>query len=150
MTEIRLERAQKEDCRDLWLWRNDEKARKNFFDDRQIPWPEHEKWFDSCLKSGTTHIYVAKRGAGKIGAIRFDAQDNKASVSINLNPDFMGQGYGSEIIKSATEKVLSEASSIRSIIAEIKKGNIASQKAFSKAGYKLAEETKEKIVYKWK
>ena len=48
----------------------------------------------------------------------------------------MGKGYGSEMIRLATAKYLKDNPEVTRLIAEIKPDNIASIKAFEKAGYK--------------
>lgn len=53
-----------------------------------------------------------------------------------LNPDFLGKGLGSKVIILGTEIFIKEKKPAKPIIAEIKKDNIASVKAFQKAGFK--------------
>jgi RimJ/RimL family protein N-acetyltransferase len=53
-----------------------------------------------------------------------------------LNPDFLGKGFGSKVIKIGVEEFIKDKNPKESLIAEIKKDNIATIKAFQKAGYK--------------
>ncbi len=148
MTGISLSIATENDCRDIWSWRNHPEVRKNFFDPEPVSWENHKRWFDSRLKDKDTKIYMASSGDGKIGVIRFYPEEHVIKVSVNLNPNFFGRGLGSEIIRLGTQKLLDEMKSKTPVIAEVKKDNIISQKAFLRAGYICAKKTDEKIVYK--
>ena len=147
MTDIRLDRITEDGCKNIWLWRNHPEVRKNFFNTEPVSWQEHKRWFASKIKDSHIKIYIAMLGEDKIGVIRFESESNFAKVSINLNPDFFGRGFGSKIIQLGTEKFLNESIGVKPIIAEIKKDNIASQKAFEKAGYECTEVTGKKLVY---
>jgi len=147
MRNITLSRASINDCRDLWLWRNHPGVRKNFFDSEPISWQEHERWFNSKNKDGNIRIYIAALGDDKIGVIRFETANGQIKVSVNLNPDFFNRGLGSKIIKIGTGKFIKDTNAKKPIIAEIKKDNIASKKAFTKAGYTLVRDKKDRAVY---
>ena len=144
---ILLNTVCEDDCKHLWLWRHCPDVRKNFFNEKTISWQEHKKWFYSKIKDPNTKIYVATLGKDKIGVIRFEIEDDSAKVSVNLNPDFLGKGLGSKIIKLGTKKFLQEAKVRKGIAAEIKEDNIASKKVFSKAGYVIEKEMKGKSIY---
>jgi len=57
-------------------------------------------------------------------------------TSLMLNPDFLGKGFGSKVIKIGVEEFIKDKNPKESLIAEIREGNIASIKAFQKAGYR--------------
>lgn len=136
------------DSRLLWLWRNHPGIRKNFFDQKPISWEEHRKWFDSRIKDNKTKIYIASIEKEKIGVIRFEVDTYIVKVSVNLNPSFFGKRLGREIIRLGTEIFFNETRTIKPVIAKIKKDNIASQKAFAKAGYTYQKESEGEVVYK--
>lgn len=146
-THLRLNTATKNDCNDIWLWRNHPDARKNFFNEKTVSWQDHRKWFYSKINDPGTRIYLAVLKEDKIGVIRFEIKGSLVKVSVNLNPDFFGKGLGSKVIRFGTEKFLNETKVKKRIIAETKRDNIASQKAFAKAGYRIAKETRERLVY---
>jgi len=88
------------------------------------------------LKDPDTTIYMAHYRNKKIGAIRFEANDFVIKTSLMLNPDFLGKGFGSKVIKIGVEEFIKDKNPKESLIAEIREGNIASIKAFQKAGYR--------------
>ncbi len=145
--DIKLIAANEVNARVLWEWRNHPEVRKNFFNTNPISLEDHEVWFSGRLKDPYVKIYIAICKEHEIGVIRFESEDQSVGVSVSLNPAFFGKGFGSEIIRYGTEKFLKEMNPERSIVARIKKNNIASQKAFAKAGYEIAEIKKEEFVY---
>jgi len=147
--DIRLEEATKENSRILWEWRNHPKIRSRFFNSDPVSWEDHEIWFDKKIKDANTIIYIAVSGQDKVGVIRFESIGKETSVSVNLHPDCFGRGMGSVIIKLGTEKMLKENTFCQSVVARIKTGNVASRKAFMKAGYKVIAEKKNEVVCRY-
>ena len=144
---IFLRKAAAQDSQRLWAWRNHPEVRKNFFNDQIVPWEEHQGWYDKKLRASSTKIYVAAFKHNDVGVIRFDIDENKARVSVTVDPKYFGQGFGVKIIQLGTEAFWEEDGFKRPIIAEIKTENSVSQKAFSRAGYRLREEVDGKVIY---
>lgn len=132
---ISLRNVEACDINDLFNWRNHSDVRKNSFNADLISWDEHEKWFKAKIKDSYTSIYIACSGKDKVGSIRFEDKSDVIKVSIMLNPDFLGKGFGSKIIRLVTERFIKEKNTSKPIHAEIKRDNIASLKAFQKAGF---------------
>ena len=124
------------DINDLFNWRNHSDVRKNSFNSDLISWDEHEKWFKSKLQDTESVIYIAYYEKTKVGSIRFEDKGDAIKVSIMLNPDFLGKGLGSEVIRLGKDRFINEKRPCKPIIAEVKKDNIASIKVFQKAGFK--------------
>ncbi|MBI5682425.1 MAG: GNAT family N-acetyltransferase [Deltaproteobacteria bacterium] len=138
---IEIREIQDDDINDLFNWRNHPDVRKNFFNSDLISWDEHEKWFKAKIKDSYTSIYIACSGKDKVGSIRFEDKSDVIKVSIMLNPDFLGKGVGSSVIRIGTERFIKEKNPDKPIHAEIKRENIASIKAFQKAGFKESHVT---------
>lgn len=146
---IKLRKVSNSDSKIIWHWRNEPKVRKYFFNSAPVSWNEHQKWFIDRLKDPLSKIYIATYRKKKIGVIRFQIQKSVANVSVNLNPKYLGKGLGQLTIKQGTKKFFTALSNKTSIVANIKKGNIASQKAFKKAGYNLIKRKKNFVVYQY-
>jgi len=142
-----LNPASSDDCEDLWVWRNNPLIRLNFFDAGCVKREEHRRWFNSKIARPDTKIYIAKQGTKRIGVIRFEIKGSCTQVSVNLNPDYLGKGLGSKIIEQGSERFMREIDNVKPIIAEIKKNNIASQKAFAKAGFTFVKENDTRVIY---
>jgi RimJ/RimL family protein N-acetyltransferase len=138
---LRLRNVEGSDMGDLLKWRNHPVIRENSFSTNAISLNEHERWFKKKIKDPSSKIYIACCGDGKIGMIRFDDYGDVIKVSVMLNPDFLGKGLGSEVIRLGTKRFMSEKRPCKPIIAEIKKGNITSIKAFQKAAFKESHST---------
>lgn len=135
------------DCRDLWIWRNHGNTRRFSYNHELINYDKHKEWFLKKIKSNKTAIYIAEQeNKEKIGQVRFEIDgDSCCSVHVCLNPVFLGKKLGAGVIRKATICFLKERSFIRGIKAEILTNNIASKKAFEKAGYHFEKSISDKI-----
>lgn len=124
------------DMIDLFNWRNHPDIRSKFFNTNLVSWTEHERWFKKKYKDPNTTIYMIYSEKDKVGTIRFENSNNIIKISVTINRDFMGKGFGSEVIKLGLTQFMTEKNPQKPIIAEIKKDNIASIKAFQKSGFK--------------
>ena len=93
------------------------------------------------LEDHDATTYMAYYRKEKIGPIRFEANESAIKTSVMLNPLFLGKGFGSKVIKLGVERFIMEKKPDMQIIAEIKKDNIASIKAFQKADFKKSGTT---------
>ena len=139
---LKLKDLDTNDINDLYIWRNHPIVRKNSFSSRRLLWDEHKKWFQKKRRSSNTTIYIAYSDKGdKVGSIRFEIGKHAVGVNVMVNPDFIGKGFGSKLIKIGVKRFIDQRKSDKLVIAEIKEGNIASIKAFEKAGFKISHHT---------
>jgi UDP-2,4-diacetamido-2,4,6-trideoxy-beta-L-altropyranose hydrolase len=124
-----------EDCTLLWKWANDPVTRNQSFSTESISMTDHKLWFNAKINDPDTFMFIANNNQEKpVGVVRFNIEDDRAIISITVAPEYRGQGYSSEIIDSSTELLFSNTN-IRLVNAFVKPGNIASQHAFSNAGF---------------
>jgi RimJ/RimL family protein N-acetyltransferase len=124
-----------EDCRRLWEWRNEQATREASFNSEYIPFEEHERWFLRKLPDHQLRIFIAQDRQGhEIGYVRFDVKDEEAEISVSLDKNKRGKGYGSAIIKTGSDYLLS-VEPVERIVARIKRANPASILAFERAGF---------------
>jgi len=133
--QLSLRQAGDGDSRDLWAWRNDPEVRRWCFQREEIRYEEHEKWFRNKMRDSNVKIYIAEEECGKVGQARFDTDSGRTCISVNLNPAYLGKRMGGRIISLATRRFFEETPDVEKVEAEIAVDNIASRKAFSKAGY---------------
>jgi len=126
---------------DLFKWRNHPVIRENSFNTEPVSRDEHERWFQRKIKDQNSQIYIACFDDNKIGIVRFDETGDVIKVSVMLNPDYFGKGLGSEIIRLGAERFIREKNPCKPVIAEIKKDNTVSIKAFQKAAFKESYST---------
>jgi len=140
---LRLRPAREEDRRLLWEWANDPEVRGASFSPDPIPWQTHVAWFDAKLKpqdSGpSSSIFIAEDDEkNPLGQIRFDPRpDRDWEVAISLNRQARGKGVACELIKGGVREILKDNPNVR-IHAFVKPSNVASIKAFERAGFRTA------------
>ena len=119
-----------------------------------VPWESHEKWFSIALEDSNRHFYVGKLDNKLVGTIRFDKLEksyDSYGVSINIAPDKRRIGFGKRLLSQAIDKFLREVADASTIVAKIKKENIASTKTFLSAGFqetRSGEEMNEYLFYR--
>jgi len=149
MEKIKLIKARKHHLRILWKWRNNPLIRKGCLNPEFVSLKNHKLWFFQKIKDPNIKIFIAKWKKNKIGVIRFEIKNKRVTASINLNPMFTGRHLGYSIIKAGTQKFLRATKNKKSVSAIIKKSNIASIKAFIKAGYVFKKVDNENLIYQY-
>ena len=133
--ELVLRPVRVEDRRLIWKWANDPVARALSFSTEKIPWEKHVAWFESKRTDPSIHFYIAvDKNDVPAGQIRYQINGQAAVVSVSLAPEQRGRGYGAEIIRMGTRE-LWVTTKTNIIHAYIKQDNIASIRAFVKAGF---------------
>lgn len=133
--DIRIRKAVLSDSEMILAWRNDEETRRMSFNQDIVSVEDHNKWFPSSLDMPDRLIYVAEYRGQPMGMVRFCKLDEKKwEISVNLSPLYRGRGLGSKIIRSGCDVFLSKRKGLM-LIAKTKAFNIASEKAFKKAGF---------------
>lgn len=136
-----IRKATFEDAEQLWHWRNDPEVRSVSFDDQFIPLENHKNWLGRRLEDSETVIWIAENRAGaKVASLRFDlnTSNDLATISIVVDQAFRGRGVGRILIGSAINRLFCETN-MQSVLAMIKPGNIASEKAFQASGFEKIE-----------
>ena len=135
-----------DDINEMFEWRNNPDARKIFFNPAPVSWDEHKKWFDKKINDQDASMYTAFLKGEKIGSIRFEARENDIKTSVVLKPEFFSKGFGTKIIRMGAERFVNNKGLGKPVVAEIKKTNIASLKAFTKAGVFSIKDTSDFIT----
>ena len=131
-----------EDAELYFDWANDESVRINSYSANKIDFETHVNWFTSKLKDENCFMYLFQNESNEfIGQIRIQKQDDFFSIiSVSIDANQRGKGYSNKIIEIASNDFLS-INDKNTIDAYIKEENIASAKAFEKAGFILKEIT---------
>lgn len=130
-----VRQATREDCKSAWKWSNDPEVRKSSFSSEPISWRKHQAWFVLKLKNPKCLYWIVMLDNDvSIGQLRFNLRNQEASMSLSLGKIYRGKGYGTELIRMATQKIF-DRYSIDRIHAYIKPDNISSIRAFKKAGF---------------
>lgn len=129
--------ATAEDTDIYYNWANDPVTRSNSYNKGRITYEEHVKWFSAKRTSADAWLYVFLDEQGSpVGQITISADRlaGEAVIGISIDKDHRGKGYSSEMIRLATADIHHREPGVP-VIANIFKMNIASQRAFTKAGF---------------
>jgi RimJ/RimL family protein N-acetyltransferase len=133
--------AGEKDCKRIWKWRNDRTTREASFNSNPILYTEHKRWFSRRLKDPKCCIFIVSTSYGKeVGYVRFEISDEEAEISVGIDKDERGRGYGAAAIQNASDHLL-KIKPIHRIIARIKRDSPASIGAFTRAGFELRRYT---------
>jgi RimJ/RimL family protein N-acetyltransferase len=131
---VALRPAGHDDCRRIWLWRNDEQTRRVSLDSAPIAFENHERWFQATLRSPDHRAYIIEAGGEAAGVVRLDLEGEQATVSINLAPEWRGRGVGPPALERLAELAFGTLG-LNGLVASVKADNRASLAAFEKAGF---------------
>ena len=122
---------------DIFDWRNDALTRQMYHNTDYVEWSIHSNWFSSSLTNENRLLIMCekKETLEKIAIVRFDVDEGRALVSINLNPNQRGKGLAKICLANSIDYFSKYFSDINKIVAEIKKENIASGKTFLGIGF---------------
>jgi len=129
----------------LFDWANDPLVRKMSFATGRIGWEEHCRWFEDKLNDPRAFLFIAENEPGQAhGLVRFDIDGGTGTISIVVAPGARGRGYGSRIITDGCSEIFQLVPGIETILAHIKVGNVASMRAFRRAGFRDSESSDER------
>jgi UDP-2,4-diacetamido-2,4,6-trideoxy-beta-L-altropyranose hydrolase len=130
---LRLRRVEEDDCRLIWEWANDPVTRAVSFSSAPIPWEAHVDWFYRKLEDRSCVFLVVELPDGTpVGQVRYDREEHEWIISVSVAPEFRGRGYGTAIIALSLDAFWRQ---YRALHAYIKPDNLASIRAFEKAGF---------------
>ena len=133
-TSVALRPAVMGDAGLVWEWRNDPEVRATAFDTSEIPWQQHESWFERSLTNPDRLMRLAEWQEKAVGFIRLDRIAEGAEVSIFLAPEMKGVGLAGAIL-SKVERDIPADWDVEALIAGIRPENGISISLFENAGY---------------
>ena len=139
--EFYLRKTTLNDSKIVFELSNDPIVRSQSINKNFIPWDEHLKWFENKINDKNYLFLLAfDKSDNFIGQIRFQIEENSATVSISITEKFRGKGLSKKIITDGCKKVFNEFNNIKNIFAYILPENIASINGFKSAGFKFVKE----------
>jgi RimJ/RimL family protein N-acetyltransferase len=133
---IELRRAVSADCNKIFNWRNHPITRQMMLNPASIELKDHCKWFESILDDSSRDLLIGMIHDVAIGVLRFDCHDRFAKISVYLDPDRHGEGFGGSLIRAGTKWLMAHRLNIVSVKAEILVSNEVSRRAFMGSGYR--------------
>jgi RimJ/RimL family protein N-acetyltransferase len=135
---ISFRKANENDMMLYFNWTNDDSVRENSYQSEPVLLDKHQNWFYHKINDETCFMLVFEDHIGlPIGQVRIQNQnENTALIGISNDANHRRKGYASQMIQIASDEFLKHNPHF-CISAFIKIENIASKKAFEKAGYEL-------------
>lgn len=131
---FRLRRACESDAEAVFQLRNEAGVRRNSLCRNPLAWEEHAAWFaERVQREGEPFFIIESAGGEFLGQVRFDPQGEAWLVSASLREEWRGMGLGSAAICRAVQ-----AAGAKRVVAMVRVENVASARAFSKAGFVCA------------
>lgn len=142
-----IREVKKEDSLGVWKIRNHSSNRIWFNTTEEVIFSSHDSWFENkYFKNKTNKCFVLQLSGRVAGYCRFDLSESKYVISIALDPEYQGRGFGNELLSGALKLLGCE----KGILAEVKKKNLASLKIFEKNYFDKYKEDDENIYLKYK
>ena len=134
MSSIKLRPAEATDSEDLFTWANNPLTRRMSFSSDPITHEQHQDWFRRSMEDRNRLIFMAANEQGdSVGMVRIDRLNTDvAELAINTAPALRGRGYGADMIAAVCTR---NDLGAQLFLARIKNGNVASIRAFKKAGF---------------
>lgn len=149
---ILLREPEEDDVRILFEWRNHEATRAEFRESDEVSWDEHVEWFTKTLRGGFSGriLRIAETEGERVGVVRGDLREDGLYVlSYTIAPTWRGQGLGKRMVVQFAREFLAG----KRLAADVKKGNVASEKIAQALGLVPAREVPQKtggVMVEWR
>jgi RimJ/RimL family protein N-acetyltransferase len=124
--------ADSDDASLYFEWVNDPLVRENAHHTAVIEWVDHVKWFEKKLNSDSL-MFVFFKDQIPVGQVRIEAEEFP-KIDFSVDRRYRGNYVGFRMITSIV-RLLQKLRFFHCLQAEVKSTNIASIKAFGKAGF---------------
>lgn len=138
-----LRPVQPADSEQLLAWTNEPAVRQFSFNPTPVERPNHEQWLAARLQDPNALLLLAQDAAtGRpAGLIRFAIEEEKATLSYLLDAAFRGRGLAPLLLLAGTRRVEEHFPAVRRVVGHVQEANVASVRAFERAGYELLPAT---------
>lgn len=136
-TELNLRPVEAGDEQLLLDWANQAEVRNNAINPEQITASAHHVWFGRRLNDPETFIFIAVSDGIPLGQIRFEPHEGSFEIDYSVDAASRGKGIGAFLLHEGMNR-LRNAGVKGTVAGLVKPSNVASIKAFRKAGFNEA------------
>lgn len=124
----------------ILAWRNDPDAMEQSLVQGPVALKDHILWWRQIMSPNCpTRLWIghdAARGVD-MGMIRLDIVNRDGTISIVVDKNQRGRGYGSEMLSALLYEARAVRPPLENLIANVKSGNLASLRLFVSHGFEL-------------
>jgi RimJ/RimL family protein N-acetyltransferase len=129
----------------LLRWRNDPSTRRASLTRQQISSDDHHAWLARLLNDPDCQLLIIEDEGRPVGQVRFDrVAPDIAVISIGLAVAERGRGLGREALRVARAEGHRRLA-VTELRAVVRRGNLASLRAFAAAGFRPVGESADVI-----
>ena len=130
------------DCSFLWRLTNDPTVRATSYTHDPVPYERHVQWLAGKLASPDTRMWILEIDQEPVAQIKYDRKETgMAEVGFSVVAGRRGYGLGTRLLELTADLACQELH-VRRLRGRLFANNIASARAFAKAGYHFVEEFK--------
>jgi UDP-2,4-diacetamido-2,4,6-trideoxy-beta-L-altropyranose hydrolase len=145
---IALRRARAGDGELLFDWVNQpDVLSQKLLTRKAIARPDHDKWFTARLADPETLLWIIESDQKAIGQLRLMKQADAYEVDIYVVLAQRRSGVAQRALTLGIEVLFRERGGAQVVRAMVKPDNKGSQKLFARAGFALAEQHADHLVY---
>jgi UDP-2,4-diacetamido-2,4,6-trideoxy-beta-L-altropyranose hydrolase len=131
-----------------FTWANDAEVRANSYQSAPIEWHDHTRWFEEAVHSAGNAMYLYSIGAVAAAQLRLKLHEHHAVINYSVSHDFRGRGIGKWMLLHIVVLTQVSHAKVKFLEGWVKKNNVASMKAFESAGYRVAEENADSVLFR--
>ncbi|QIX63054.1 UDP-2,4-diacetamido-2,4,6-trideoxy-beta-L-altropyranose hydrolase [Hymenobacter sp. BT18] len=126
----------------LLAWANDPLVRQFSFNPTPITPAQHAQWLAAKLQDRHSLLLLAQEAATDqpVGLIRFAIEGDEATLSYQLDAGFRGRGLAPLLLLAGVRRLVEHFPAVRRVLGHVQAANVASVKAFERAGFMLAQD----------
>ncbi|MEO8157948.1 MAG: UDP-2,4-diacetamido-2,4,6-trideoxy-beta-L-altropyranose hydrolase [Betaproteobacteria bacterium] len=133
--QVRVRPARDDDAEKVFSWRNAVETRRYSHDPRPLSLESHLKWFRNALADEKRVLLIGEGQGGSVGVLRYDLGPGTATVSVYLDPLQQGRGFAPALLLEGQRWLQMSRPEILRLRAQVQPNNLASRRAFAKAGF---------------
>ncbi len=137
----KLRPADLHDAALLFAWRNDPATRAASHHAAPLAWGTHLSWLQSALADPDRHLWIGELEGRPVGTVRAERCGGAWRLSWTVAPEARGCGVGRALVSRAAARLTGP------LRAEVKLGNLASQRIAEAAGLAVRAEVDGVLYY---
>lgn len=131
------------DCDLVFSLSNDPLVRACSFNTRPIEYESHCKWFEKIVSDKNTLFFLVfddeneKQFVGQIRFNRKSEQSTECVISLSITKEYRGKHIAGNFLQLGIEELKKNWYNIKTVVAEVKDENTASNALFLREGFEL-------------